>query len=84
VYALREASSREKSTVMDILQDNGFKKEEADFIVDIVEKYKGVQQTKAAARDFAHKATNFISSLPQNEFKKSLTLLADHVVERRK
>jgi len=84
VYALHEASSREKSRVMDILQNDGFKKEEADFIVDIVEKYNGVQQTKAKARDFADKATNSISALPQNEFKKSLALLADHVVERRK
>jgi octaprenyl-diphosphate synthase len=84
VYALREASAREKSIVMDILQNDGFKKEESDFIMGIVEKYNGVQQTRAVAKEFADKAKRVISSLPQNTFKKSLDLLADHVVERRK
>jgi octaprenyl-diphosphate synthase len=84
VYALREASAREKSIVMDILQNDGFKKEESDFIMGIVEKYNGVQQTRTVAKEFADKAKRVISSLPQNTFKKSLDLLADHVVERRK
>jgi octaprenyl-diphosphate synthase len=84
VYALRGASSREKSIVMDVFQNNGFEKEESDFVMDIVEKYNGVQQTKTVAQEFAEKAKRALAGLPQNTCRKSLDLLADHVVERRK
>ncbi len=83
VYALRGASSREKSRVIDIFQNDGFNKEESDFIMDIVEKYNGVSQTKTVAKEFADKAKGAISGLPENTFRKSLDLLADHVVERK-
>ncbi|MGH7792789.1 MAG: polyprenyl synthetase family protein, partial [Thermodesulfobacteriota bacterium] len=83
VYALRGASSREKSIVMDVFQNSGFEKEESDFVMDIVEKYNGVQQTKTVAQEFAEKAKRALAGLPQNTCRKSLDLLADHVVERR-
>jgi len=84
VYALREASSREKTKALDILKNDDFKNEGFKFIMDIVEKYKGVQQTKKLAKEFANKAKNTISGIPENECKKSLDLLADYVAERRK
>lgn len=83
VYALREASSREKSIVMEVFHSNSFEKEESDFVMDIVEKYNGVQRTKTVAQEFAEKAKRALAGLPQNTCRKSLDLLADHVVERR-
>jgi octaprenyl-diphosphate synthase len=84
VYALREASTREKSRVVDILRNDGFREEEFEFIMDVVEKYKGVQQTKKLAMEFADKAKYAISSFPDNECKESLDSLADYVAERKK
>jgi octaprenyl-diphosphate synthase len=84
VYALREASSREKSMVMDVFQNNDFEKEGPDFVMGIVEKYNGVQQTKTVAQEFAEKAKRALAGVPQSTCRKSLDLLADHVVERRK
>lgn len=84
IYALREASTREKAKALEILRNDDFRDEGFRFIMDIVEKYKGVQQTKRLAKGFANKAKDAISSLPENECKRSLDLLADYVAERRK
>jgi octaprenyl-diphosphate synthase len=84
IYALREASTREKAKALEILRNDDFRDEGFKFIMDIVEKYKGVQQTKRLAKGFANKAKDAISSLPENECKRSLDLLADYVAERRK
>jgi octaprenyl-diphosphate synthase len=83
-YALEKASSREKSRVMEILQSDSLGKEELDFILDIVAKYKGVERTKKVAKRFIDKGKRAIVDLPGNTFKKSLDLLADYVAERRK
>ena len=84
VYALRRASTREKSRIINILRNDGFRKEEFEFIMGVVEKYNGVQQTKKLAKEFADKAKYAISSLPDNRCKESLGSLADYVAERKK
>lgn len=83
VYALKGASNREKSQVAEILQNDSSKREELDFVFSLVDKYKGVEKTKIAAKEFADKAKEAILDLPANTCKRSLDLLADYVVERR-
>jgi octaprenyl-diphosphate synthase len=83
VYALRRASTREKTRIIDIFQKDGFRNEELGFVLDVVEKYNGVPDTKAEAMRFADKAKSAIINLPQNDHRNSLDLLADYVVERR-
>jgi octaprenyl-diphosphate synthase len=83
-YALRDATHGEKSKVMNLLQNNHLNNEDLLVILDVVNKYNGVRQTKNAARIFANKAKKAILCLPDNNYKKSLDLLADYTVERRK
>ncbi len=83
VYALKSASNREKSQVVDILQNDGLKKDELCFVFSLIEKYEGIERTKTVGRKFADKAKSAISSLQLNPCKLSLDLLADYVVERR-
>jgi octaprenyl-diphosphate synthase len=85
IYALQKASAVEKKRVKEILlQGDGFRKEEFDFVFNIVQKYRGVEHTKLVAKKFSDKGKEAISSLPQNAFKESLFLLADYITERRK
>lgn len=83
IYALKSAPDGERSEVLGILQSGNFQQENLEFIIGFVQKYKGVQQTKETAAKFAYKAKNSISNLPPSTCKKSLDLLADHVVERK-
>ena len=83
-YSLKEVSDTERSRANDILlKRDGFKDDELGVIRELVEKYSGVEKTKAVAKNFIHKARSAISSLPDNTFKNSLTMLADYVVERK-
>jgi len=85
IYALQKASAVEKKRVKEILlQGDGFRKEEFDFVFNIVQKYRGVERTKLVAKKFSDKGKEAISSLPQNAFKESLFLLADYITERKK
>lgn len=85
IYALQKASAVEKKRVKEILlQGDGFRKEEFDFVFNIVQKYRGVEHTKLVAKKFSDKGKEAISSLPQNAFKESLFLLADYITERKK
>ena len=83
-YALRDATRREKSKVMNLLRNDHLNDEDLPIILDLVKKYKGVRQTRSTAKIFADKAKNAILMLPDNSYKKSLDLLADYMVERRK
>lgn len=84
VYALREASGKEKRRVVEILERDGASQEDSDFIMNLIERHNGVSHTKKMASEFADKAKYSIGSFPQNEYKKALDLLADYVLERRK
>lgn len=85
IYALQKASAVEKKRVKEILlQGDGFRKEEFDFVFNIVQKYRGVERTKLVAKKFSDKGKEAISGLPQNAFKESLFLLADYITERKK
>lgn len=83
-YALRDATHGEKSKVMNLLRNDHLSNEDLPIILDLVNKYNGARQTKNAAKTFANKAKKAILGLPDNDYKKSLDLLADYIVERRK
>jgi octaprenyl-diphosphate synthase len=83
-YSLKSASDGERAVVKDILSNRvGFKEEDLGFIRQLVEKHRGVEKTKAVAKNFVHRARSVISSLPDNTFKEALGMLADYVVERK-
>ncbi|MBI4229154.1 MAG: polyprenyl synthetase family protein, partial [Deltaproteobacteria bacterium] len=60
VYALRDANRREKSKVMNLLQNDNLTNEDLPIILDVVKKYNGVRKTKNAAKNFANKAKKAI------------------------
>ncbi len=83
-YALRDATHGEKSKVMNLLQNEHISTEDFPVILDLVNKYHGACQTRNTAKVFATKAKKAILCLPDNDYKKSLDLLADYIVEREK
>lgn len=82
-YSVKEASDGERAKIKDILaKGNGFEEEELGFVREIVDRYNGVDKTKKVARNFTHKAKSAISSVPDGDYKNSLGMLADYVIER--
>jgi len=84
VYSLREATTKEKSRVYKILGNDHFNNDDLPFVSEIVKKYEGVNQTRNVAKKYVDKAKHSTVNLPQNNYKESLNLLADYVIERKK
>ena len=84
VYSLREATTKEKSRVNKFLENDHLNNDDLPFVLDIVKTYEGVNQTKNVARRYVDKAKHSLVILPQNNYKESLNLLADYVIDRRK
>ena len=67
-----------------ILADGGeFSDEDLSFVRGLVDKYHGVDRTIETAKDFIHKARTAVSVLPENDYTRSLIMLADYVAERK-
>jgi len=83
VYALREASDVERSYVLKILQDDNSTDGDIPLIIELVDKYEGVNRTRAIAKGYIEKAKEALEHLPQNKYKTALNLLADYILERK-
>lgn len=83
-YSLKDATHAEKSRVIDLLRNEHLNSEDSRIIFEVVNKYNGVLQTKNTAKVFANKAKKAILGLPPNEYTRSIDVLADYIVERRK
>jgi octaprenyl-diphosphate synthase len=84
LYALRGATNREKTRVNEILRNDHFSDDELPFVMEIVKKYDGVEQTMNVAKKYIDRAKNSIVELPKNSFMESLGLLADYILVRDK
>ncbi|HML94362.1 MAG TPA: polyprenyl synthetase family protein [Thermodesulfobacteriota bacterium] len=84
LYSLGQSTEAEREKADAILSDgDGFSDEDLAFVRGLVDKYRGVDRTIDAAKDFIHKARTAASALPENGYKKSLLMLADYVAERK-
>lgn len=83
-YSIESASSDEQSKINEILaKEQDFSEDELNFIRGIVSKYNGVKKTNDMAESYIDRAKSSISSLTDSDYKKSLDLLAEYIVERR-
>jgi len=81
-YSLQNADKNERKRVMDFIENLDKGNGDMSFVFEIVKKYGGVEKTLEKAKDNVIEAKKAIESVPDNEYHKSLDLLAEHVVER--
>ena len=81
-YSIEKASNDEKNSLTKILEKDELNEEEIIKLRELVVKYDGVEVTKDVARKYVDNAKTSINPIPTNEYKNSLNLLADFVVER--
>ena len=81
-YSIEKASDNEKEEIKIILDKEEFEETEVDHLRGIVDKYNGVETTKDVARKYITSAKNSINKIPSNQYKDSLSSLADFVVDR--
>ena len=81
-YSIEKATKDEKTELKEILDKEDLEDEEVNMLRDLVEKYNGVEITKDVARKYVDFAKDSIGDIPSNQYKDSLSTLADFVVDR--
>ena len=81
-YSLQNADKNDRKRVKDFIENMDMGSGDMSFVFEIVKEYGGVQKTLEKAKDSVIEAKKAIESVPDNEYHKSLDLLAEYVVER--
>jgi octaprenyl-diphosphate synthase len=82
VYALECASPAERALVQKILEDRSYDAVPFARILNLLEKYRGIERVKERAQAFTEKARALISSFPDSPHQRALMAVTELVTER--
>ena len=80
--ALPRASASEREKVGAVLRERDFKSVEPSEILAIVDRYDGIPETRALARDYAGAARVALGEFPDSASKEGLLLATESVIDR--
>ena len=80
--ALPRASAAEREQVATVLRERDFKSVEPSVILAIVDRYDGIPETRALARDYAGAARVSLGEFPDSPAKEGLLLATESVIDR--
>lgn len=82
VYALEQASVSERNLVADVLRDRSYDAVPFANVLDLVDRYGGIQRTRARARQFTNRARQIVVEFPDSLCRHALFTLTALVTER--
>jgi octaprenyl-diphosphate synthase len=82
VYALEQASVSEQNLVAGVLRDRSYDTVPFANVLALVDRYGGIQRTRARARQFTDRARQIVAGFPDSLCRRALFTLADLVTER--
>lgn len=81
IHTVRQCSQCERKAIARILGSKD--RDNLDGVLELIRKYKGVEYTKEAARNYAEKAKKFLTIFQDSIEKRALFAVADFVTERK-
>jgi octaprenyl-diphosphate synthase len=81
VYALEQASVSERNLVADVLRDRSYDAVPFANVLALVDRYGGIQRTRARARQFTNHARQIVAEFPDSLWRQALYALTDFVTE---
>jgi octaprenyl-diphosphate synthase len=82
LLALPKAAAAERDKVAAVLRERDFKSVEPSEILSIVDRYDGIPETRALARDYAGAARVALGAFGDSEAKEGLLLATESVIDR--
>jgi octaprenyl-diphosphate synthase len=82
ILALPRASAGEREKVAAVLRERDFKSVPSAEVLAIAERYEGIADTRALARDYAGAARVALGDFPDSEAKEGLLLATESVIDR--
>ncbi len=82
IYALENASSEERQLVQAVLTDGNYDQVPFSKILQMINKYKGVDRAKERAQAFTDKARAIIATFPDTAYQRALNDVTELVTDR--
>jgi octaprenyl-diphosphate synthase len=82
LLALPRASRKERELVATVAREREFRSVEPSEILSVAERYEGIADTRALARDYAGAARVALGTFPDSEAKDGLLLATESVIDR--
>lgn len=82
LLALPRASAAEREQVAAVLRERDFKSVQTSDILSIVDRYDGIPETRALARDYAGAARVALGAFPDSPAREGLLLATESVIDR--
>jgi octaprenyl-diphosphate synthase len=82
LLVLPRAEAAEREQVAAVLRERDFKSVSTSDILSIVDRYDGIPETRALARDYAGAARVALGGFPDSEAKEGLLLATESVIDR--
>jgi geranylgeranyl pyrophosphate synthase len=82
LLALPRASAAERGQVSAVLRERDFKSVQTSDILSIVDRYDGIPETRALARDYAGAARVALGAFPDSAAREGLLLATESVIDR--
>ncbi len=82
VYALENASAEERAQIETILKDRNYDRVPFRRVLDILQKYRGIERVKERAQAFTDKARAVMMEFPESPYQRALLTVTDLVTDR--
>ena len=82
LYALAETTREETRMIETILKDRNYNRVPFSKVLEIIEKYKGVEKAHERARHFTDRARQIMEDFPDSPYRKAVLTVADIITDR--
>lgn len=82
LYSLTETTREETRMIETILKDRSYERVPFSAVLEIIEKYKGVEKAHERAQQFTARARQVIDTFPDSPYRKAVLTIADIITER--
>lgn len=82
LYALKETTREETRQIDTILKDRNYDRVPFTTVLEIIEKYNGVEKAHERARHFTDRAREIIEEFPDSPYRKAVLNVADIITDR--
>ncbi len=82
LYSLVDTTREETRMIETILKDRNYDRVPFSAVLEIIEKYKGVEKAHERAQQFTARARQVIDTFPDSPYRKAVLTIADIITER--
>ena len=84
IYALRNCDTKQKKFIIQTVKNHNTNNERVSKVLEIVKKSGGINYTVEKMKSYQEEALRLLKTFDDNESRKSLELLVNFVIERKK